>query len=191
MAFTDYYLVIKASHVGLALLSGGLFACRGVGVLLGARAPMAPLVRRGSQVIDTALLTAALLLLATLELNPFATPWLRTKLGFLLAYIVFGSLALRRAQSRAGKALAFIAALVCFATMVTVARTHEPLGVLRIFQETSLSAPAASRMQSFLQRGVAVPCLRLPRARPGEATVSSSNSTFSPLHLPTHEKTPC
>lgn len=148
MALADYYAVIKASHVGLALLSGGLFACRGVGVLLGARAPMAPLVRRGSQVIDTALLAAALLLLAALELNPFATPWLRTKLGFLLAYIVFGSLALRRARFRAGKVLAFIVALACFATMVVVARTHDSRGVLRIFQETSLSAPATSRVQS-------------------------------------------
>ena len=132
MALADHYLLIKASHVGLAMLSGGLFACRGVGVLLGAEMPMSAPVRRLSQVIDTALLAAALLLLATLQLNPFATPWLLAKLVLLVAYIVFGTLALRRAQTQAGKALAFAAALTCFLMMFTIARTHDPLGFLRI-----------------------------------------------------------
>ncbi len=132
MALAEFYPLIKACHVGLALLSGGLFAGRGVGVLLGAAAPMAPLVRRSSQVIDTALLGAALLLLVTLGLNPFTTPWLLAKLALLVAYIVFGTLALRRARRRAGKALAFAAALSCFVMMIAIARTHDPLGFLRI-----------------------------------------------------------
>ena len=132
MALADHYLLIKASHVGLAMLSGGLFAGRGVGVLLGAEMPMSALVRRLSQVIDTALLAAALLLLVTLQLNPFATPWLLAKLVLLVAYIVFGTLALRRAQTQSGKALAFAAALTCFLMMFTIARTHDPMGFLRI-----------------------------------------------------------
>ena len=131
MALAEFYPWIKAIHVGLALLSGGLFAGRGVGVLLGAVAPMAPQVRRLSQVIDTALLAAALLLLATLNLNPFATPWLLAKLTLLVAYIGFGTLALKRAPTRTGKALAFVVALACFAMMVTIARSHEPIGFLR------------------------------------------------------------
>lgn len=132
MALAEFYPLIKATHIGLALLSGGLFASRGVGVLLGATAPMAPLVRRLSQVIDTALLLAALLLLAILRLNPFATPWLLAKLTLLVAYIVFGMLALGRMPTRTGKALAFTAALSCFVMMVAIARTHDPLGFLRV-----------------------------------------------------------
>lgn len=132
MALADFYPLIKASHVGLAMLSGGLFAGRGVGVLMGATMPMSTPMRRLSQVIDTSLLAAALLLLATLQLNPFATPWLLAKLMLLVAYIVFGTLALRRAPTRAGKALAFAAALTCFVMMVAIARTHDPLGFLRI-----------------------------------------------------------
>lgn len=131
MALAEFYPAIKASHVGLVMLSGALFAARGSGVLLGAAWPRAALARRGSQVIDTALLTAALLLLATLQLNPFTTPWLATKLGLLVAYIGFGTMALR-AASRAGKAVAFAAALLCFGAMVAVARTHDPLGFLRV-----------------------------------------------------------
>lgn len=132
MALADFYPLIKASHVGLAMLSGGLFAGRGVGVLMGATMPMSTPMRRLSQVIDTSLLAAALLLLVTLQLNPFATPWLLAKLMLLVAYIVFGTLALRRAPTRAGKALAFAAALTCFVMMVAIARTHDPLGFLRI-----------------------------------------------------------
>ncbi|QHE86109.1 SirB2 family protein [Hydrogenophaga sp. BPS33] len=132
MVLADLYPFIKATHVGLALLSGGLFAGRGLGVLLSATAPMAPWVRRLSQVIDTALLGAALLLLWILRINPFATPWLLVKLTLLVAYIVFGTLALRRASTRTGKALAFVLALCCFAVMAAIARTHDPMGMLRM-----------------------------------------------------------
>ena len=132
MALADHYLLIKAAHIGLVMLSGGLFAGRGVGVLLGATMPMSPVVRRCSQVIDTALLVAALLLLATLQLNPFTSPWLLAKLVLLVAYIGFGILALRRAPTLAGKGLAFAAALLCFVMMLIIASTRDPLGFLRI-----------------------------------------------------------
>ncbi len=51
-----------------------------------------------SYVIDTALLVAALALVAILRLNPLVTPWLAVKLAFVIAYIVFGALALKRAR---------------------------------------------------------------------------------------------
>lgn len=132
MTLAEYYLLVKGTHVGLVFLSGGLFAGRGLGVLLGATMPMSPPVRRLSQVIDTALLAAALVLLATLQLNPFATPWLLAKLSLLVAYIVFGTLALRRGPNQTGRVLAFIAAMTCFVMMVAIARNHDPLGFLRM-----------------------------------------------------------
>lgn len=133
MALAEYFSLIKVAHVGLAMLSGAVFAGRGVGVLLGATAPMAPLVRRWSQAIDTALLAAALLLLAIMHLNPLAVPWLQVKLALLVAYIVFGMLALGRARTQAGRALAFAAALLCFTMMVSIAHTRNPLGLLSVF----------------------------------------------------------
>jgi len=128
----ELYPVAKALHVGLAITSGGLFAGRGIGVLMGAAMPTSRPMRRLAQVIDTALLAAALLLLAILGLNPVTTPWLATKLALLVAYIVLGILALRVARTRAGKAVAFVGALTCFVLMFTIARTHDPLGPLRI-----------------------------------------------------------
>ncbi len=130
MALVDFYPLIKATHVGFVMLSGGLFAGRGLGVLGGARLPMAPALRRLSVGIDSALLASALLLLLALQINPLATPWLRAKLLLLAAYIVLGSLALKRARSRRGKALAFLAAIACFLMMVLIARTHDPRGGL-------------------------------------------------------------
>jgi uncharacterized membrane protein SirB2 len=132
MSLSDAYPLIKATHVGLAMASGGLFACRGAGVLMGATLPMSAPVRRLSQVIDTALLVAALLLLVTLQLSPFTTPWLQAKLALLVAYIVCGTLALKRAPGRGAKVAAFVVALICFAMIVVIARTHDPLGLLRV-----------------------------------------------------------
>lgn len=128
-ALAPYYLAIKASHVGLVMLSGSLFAGRGLGVLLGATMPMAAPVRRASVAIDTALLLSALLLLATLGFHPLALPWLQVKLALLVAYIVLGSFALKRARSTGGKALAYAAALLCFAMMVSIAMTRDPAGM--------------------------------------------------------------
>lgn len=132
MSLEAWYPVIKATHVGLALLSGAVFAGRGIGVLLGATAPMARSVRRLSQLIDTALLAAALLLLVILQLDPFTVSWLAAKLALLVAYILFGILALRRAPTVTGKAVCYVVALLCFTTMVSIARTHDPLGWLRV-----------------------------------------------------------
>ena len=50
----------------------------------------------------------------------------------LVAYIVLGIFALRLARTRGGKAVAFVGALACYLAIFTVARTHDPLGPLRL-----------------------------------------------------------
>jgi uncharacterized membrane protein SirB2 len=126
----EYYLQIKQAHVGLVVTSGGLFALRGLAVLCGGSWAMAAPVRYASYGIDTALLTAALMLLVTLELNPFLTPWLGVKLTLLVAYVVLGSFALKRARHARTRALAYLGAMLCFGFMYSVARAHNPLGLL-------------------------------------------------------------
>ncbi|MCP2821034.1 SirB2 family protein, partial [Salmonella enterica subsp. enterica serovar Typhimurium] len=91
-------------------LSGGLFALRGLGVLLGARWPNAAPVRWLSYTIDTTLLTAALMLLTILPGAMFANGWLAVKLTLLVAYVVLGVMALRRARTRAARAGFYVAA---------------------------------------------------------------------------------
>ncbi|HPA02225.1 MAG TPA: SirB2 family protein [Chiayiivirga sp.] len=125
----EFYPQIKAAHIGFVLASGLLFALRGALVLLGLRWPLSAPVRYLSYTIDTCLLTAALMLLAVLHLNPFTTAWLAVKLAMLLAYVVLGTMALRRARGRRAKFAFYLAALAAFGFMYSVARAHHPLGM--------------------------------------------------------------
>ena len=127
----EFYLQIKSVHLAMVIASGLLFALRGAAVLAGARWAMAAPLRYLSYTIDTALLTAALMLLTALKLNPFAVPWLSVKLALLVVYVVLGSLALKRARSRRARAGFYVAALLTFGFMYFVARAHHPLGLLQ------------------------------------------------------------
>ena len=127
----EFYLQIKSVHVAMVIASGLLFALRGAAVLAGARWAMAAPLRYLSYTIDTTLLTAALMLLTALKLNPFVVPWLAVKLALLVLYVVLGSLALKRARSRRARAAYFVAALATFGFMYFVARAHHPLGLLQ------------------------------------------------------------
>lgn len=124
----DWYPSIRLAHITLVATSGTLFFARGVGVLMGAAWSLHPTVRRLSVLIDSALLGAALLLLYVLQLNPWVEGWLATKVGLLLLYIVLGTLALKRARTVRMRQVCFVAALLCFGFMVSVARAHHPLG---------------------------------------------------------------
>ncbi|MFZ5635911.1 MAG: SirB2 family protein [Pseudomonadota bacterium] len=129
----EFYPQIKLVHIACVLLSGALFALRGGCALLGARWPMSLPVRVLSYAIDTALLTAALMLFAILPGGVFVNGWLAVKIALLLVYIVLGSFALKRARTRRAKAGCFLAALAVYAFMYTIARAHDPLGFLRAF----------------------------------------------------------
>lgn len=137
MALIEHYLAFKHTHMALAAVSVALFAARGVGVLAGARWPMKALVRRTSVTIDTLLISAGGALWWLLSLHPLREHWLGFKLLLILAYIVIGSLALKRAPTRATKALAFAAALVCVAGVAALALTHGVVELPRLFSGRS------------------------------------------------------
>ena len=132
MALTDYYLPLRQLHLGAVASSVALFTLRGLGVLAGRGWPLTAAVRRASVAIDTVLLAAGATLWALLGLNPVRDAWLGTKLLLLLLYIVLGSFALKRASGRAAKAAFWIAALLCVAAMIAIARAHDPSVVWRV-----------------------------------------------------------
>lgn len=125
----EFYPQIKHAHIGLALLSGALFAIRGALLLAGQRWPNAAPVRYTSYTIDTALLTAAMMLLTILPGALYANGWLAVKLTLLVLYVVLGVFALRRGRTRRTRAICYVAALLAFAQMYFIARTHHPFGV--------------------------------------------------------------
>jgi uncharacterized membrane protein SirB2 len=76
------------------------------------------------------LLASALWLAWRIEQYPFVHGWLTAKVLALAAYIVLGSVALRRGLTRSARALAFALALACAAYIVLVALTRDALGPL-------------------------------------------------------------
>lgn len=126
----EFYPQIKQFHIFVALLSGTLFALRGAFALAGARWPQALPLKWLSYAIDTALLTAAMMLLTILPWAMFANGWLFTKIALIVGYVVLGVFAMRPGRTRRARAICYIAALLVFATIYGIARAHHPLGWL-------------------------------------------------------------
>lgn len=128
----EFYPQIKLVHVVSVLSSGTLFFVRAAGVQLGQRWPMVAPLRYLSYSIDTVLLTSALMLMTVLHQFPFVNSWLTVKVTLVLVYIVLGTLALRRARTRRTRFVCTVAALIVFGAIVSIARTHSPLGLLAL-----------------------------------------------------------
>jgi uncharacterized membrane protein SirB2 len=126
----EFYPQIKLVHVAAVLMSGGLFAIRAVAVLFEQQWAMYAPVRYLSYSIDTVLLTAALMLMTLLHQFPGLNAWLTVKVCLIVVYIVLGSFALKRARSRRARLVFSVAALLVFATVISIARTHSPYGFL-------------------------------------------------------------
>ncbi|WP_220479166.1 SirB2 family protein [Marilutibacter spongiae] len=126
----EFYPQIKQFHIFVALLSGSIFALRGAFALAGAKWPQALPVKWLSYAVDTALLTAALMLLTILPWAMFANGWLLAKLALVAVYVVLGVYAMRPGRTRRTRAVFYALALLVFAAIYGIARAHHPLGWL-------------------------------------------------------------
>ncbi|PKO85008.1 MAG: regulator SirB [Betaproteobacteria bacterium HGW-Betaproteobacteria-11] len=124
------YLAIKHLHLLCVAVSGLGFLARGVLRLNDSPWLARPWVRIAPHVNDTVLLVAGLALAALSGQYPFVDAWLTAKVLGLLAYIALGTLALGRARTRRGQFASFIAALLVFVWMASVARLRDPAGFL-------------------------------------------------------------
>ena len=131
----DYYLQFKAAHVAAVFASGGLFFVRGLLRQIGrgwGKFVMDAPVRYLSYVIDTVLLATALMLVTILPAGSFGNGWLAAKLILLVGYVGLGTFALKRGRTRRTRLTCYGSALAVYAAMFIVARTHDPLGPLRM-----------------------------------------------------------
>jgi len=118
---------IKQLHIATVCFNLGFFLLRYGWMLRQSRLATEPWPRRLSQFNDTLLLAAGLGLAWMTHQYPFALPWLTAKLGALLAYILFGTIALKRGRSLRQRAMSGLLALLCAAYLVAVALTRSPL----------------------------------------------------------------
>ena len=126
----EFYPQIKWAHMSAVYASGSLFALRGFILHLGGRWVMAAPLRYLSYAIDTVLLTTALMLATMLHQYPFVHGWLTVKVLLLIVYIVLGTMALKRGRTRGQRIGFWLAALLVYGFIISVAKAHHPLGFL-------------------------------------------------------------
>lgn len=118
--------MLKTIHVSSVILSGVLFLVRYVWMLQESAALQRRWVKIAPHIIDTILLVSAIALTVQLGQYPFVDAWLTAKLLALLAYIVLGMFALKRAPSYALRTLSGSLAILVYVYIVSVALTRLP-----------------------------------------------------------------
>ena len=121
------YLALKHLHVTCVVLSGLGFALRGLWMLNDSPLLRARLTRVVPHVVDTLLLGSALVMAWQSGQYPFAQGWLTAKFFGLLAYILCGTMALKRARTKGRRVVFLVLALLAYAYIVGVALTRNPL----------------------------------------------------------------
>ena len=122
------YATIKLIHQSAVTLSFAGFLARGVGMLRDASWPRHRIARTLPHLVDTVLIVSAIALAWMLRLTPTNAPWIAAKIGGLVLYIALGLVALRFGRTKTVRAGAWIAAMLTFAWIVSVAITKDSRG---------------------------------------------------------------
>lgn len=120
------YLIIKHLHVLAATITIAGFILRGYWMLSNSDNLDRKITRVAPHVVDTLFLVSGIAMLVLLSMNPLTQPWLLAKFIGLLAYILLGSIAIRRGRTREVQVIAFVAAVSVFAYIVGVALSKTP-----------------------------------------------------------------
>ncbi|MET0377623.1 MAG: SirB2 family protein [Spongiibacteraceae bacterium] len=120
------YLTLKMLHMTCALISIAGFIFRGTLRLQGSALLQNKFLKIAPHIVDTVLLLSAIGLTVTLQQYPFADSWLTAKLLGLLVYIFLGVYTLKIAKTQPARLIAFVLAILVFAYIAIVARTHSP-----------------------------------------------------------------
>lgn len=121
------YLALKHLHMSCALLTFLSFSLRGYWMLCDSPLLHSKLVRVLPHIIDTLLLGSAIALTITIQQYPIQEAWLTAKLTALVAYILLGTVALKRGRTKQIRASFFAMSLMVFGYIFWVARTHQAM----------------------------------------------------------------
>ncbi|MFG1487823.1 SirB2 family protein [Oceanospirillum sp. HFRX-1_2] len=124
------YAAFKHIHLLTVALSLGLFTLRGIWMLLDSDKLQKRWVKIVPHIIDTLLLASAIGLMFQINQYPFSEGWLTAKLLGLIAYIVLGTIALKRGKTKGTRVIALVAAFGVIAYIVGVAIRHNALSWL-------------------------------------------------------------
>jgi uncharacterized membrane protein SirB2 len=124
------YYGIKHLHMLLAVVSILGFVLRGVWMMGNSALLEKRIVRVLPHVVDTLLLVTAIVLAVMIAQYPFVAGWVTAKVVGLVVYIALGMIALRRGRTKGIRIAAFLAAIVVFAWIASVAVSKNPVGFL-------------------------------------------------------------
>ena len=119
----------KLIHIATAFISIGLFILRGIWVQTNPERMKQKWVKIVPHINDTFLLASAILLAIGYQQYPFVHGWITAKVIALVAYIVLGMFALKRAKTQQQKMIFFILSILTFGYIVMVAVTKSVTGV--------------------------------------------------------------
>lgn len=122
------YLALKNTHITLAISSVFLFVIR-AGASISASVVPSKMYRVTTHLIDTALLSAGVMLAYMLSINPLDTPWLAAKLCAVAAYIVFGTVVMKSKRRRI-KQLAMALSVTLMVYIFAVATSKDPMAMI-------------------------------------------------------------
>ena len=124
---SDLYLPLRAVHMTCAALSILSFVIRYFWMLRDSTLLQNRVVKIVPHIVDTLLLLSAIGLVGMIGFGPNAA-WLSAKIAVLIVYIALGMSALKRGRTKGERAVFGLLAIIVFAFIALVARTHNPLG---------------------------------------------------------------
>lgn len=131
MALESIYVPLKHAHLLLVSISIVYFSIRAISKLLKKQWQDKLGVRISAYTIDSFLLITGVLLMFATSQYPIAQSWLTIKLIILVGYILFGIKAMK-SNTQVIQSGYIAAAIACVLLMVTIARTHHPLGLFSL-----------------------------------------------------------
>lgn len=128
----EMYLILKYAHMIAAAITISGFMWRGYWMLTESENLQHRAAKIAPHIVDTVLLLAGLGLVWLLHLNPLVQPWLLAKFTGLVAYILLGTIAIRRGATKQVRTAALLGAIAVFAYITGVALAKSPLSWLRL-----------------------------------------------------------
>ncbi|HTE42806.1 MAG TPA: SirB2 family protein [Steroidobacteraceae bacterium] len=128
-----YHAVIRSLHITCLFVSLALFVIRYLLNVRGVAWQKWRALKIMPHVVDTLLLASGFMLAYDIGQYPFTNAWLTVKFVALIVYIVLGTIALKRGKTAGIRRMAFLGAAIVFVFMISVARSHNPLGIFAQF----------------------------------------------------------
>ena len=126
------YFAIRHLHVTCVVLSAIGFLLRGFWMMTGSPRLKSLPARVVPHIVDSMLLLSAIALAVMIRQYPFEAGWVTAKVFGLIAYILLGTVALKRGRTQGIRLGAFVAALLVYAWIVSVALTKNVAGYLAV-----------------------------------------------------------